>query len=305
MKSTSLFSPEPARGWLPWGALAPFLLILFVAAPVILTDEPFMRWGLVTDRGDPIGPYGLYAFLLIPFAMTGAMVLAWTLLVERRPLKTIGLTPNVGVVSFLRGFAIGGVTIAAVVAAIWAVGGYQADGFAKAFAAPRELMSIGILLLCFMVQASIEEIIFRGWLLSALARKFNVVIAVTLTCVVFTLLHYGPHQQLLVMAASFLFSAFACCWALKARNIWGVMGWHAGWNWLLATGFELPVTGFDAGVSALLVKLVPHGPDIVTGGAEGPEGSLICQIFFVGATALLLWRLRKGASQAQNGSDSG
>lgn len=63
-----------------------------------------------------------------------------------------------------------------------------------------------------------------------------------------------------------------------------------------ATGFELPVTGIDAGVSALLVKLVPHGPDIVTGGAEGPEGSLICQIFFVGAIATLLWRLRKPVS---------
>ncbi|MBK8545732.1 MAG: CPBP family intramembrane metalloprotease [Caulobacteraceae bacterium] len=296
MKPTSLFSPELAKGWLPWGALAPFLLILFVAAPVILTDDPFERWGLATDKGDPIGPYGLYVFLLIPFAMTGALVLAWVLFIERRPLRTIGLTPNVGAVSFLRGLVIGGATIAAVVAGIWAVGGYQADGFARAFAAPRELMSIGILLLCFVVQASVEEIVFRGWLLSVLARKFNVAIAVMLTCLVFTLLHYGPNQQLLVMASSFLFSAFACCWALKARNIWGVMGWHAGWNWLLATGFELPVTGIDAGVSALVVKLVPHGPDIVTGGAEGPEGSLICLIFFAGAIATLLWRLRKPAS---------
>jgi membrane protease YdiL (CAAX protease family) len=298
MKPTSLFSPEPAKGWMPWGALAPFLLILFVAAPVILTDDPFERWGLATDRGDPIGPFGLYVFLLVPFAMTGALVLAWVLFVERRPLRTIGLTQN-GAAPFVHGLAIGAATIAAVVAAIWAVGGYQADGFARAFATPRDLMSVGILLLCFVVQASIEEIIFRGWLMSALARKFNVAIAVTLTCVVFTLLHYGPNQQLLVMAASFLFSAFACCWALKARNIWGVMGWHAGWNWLLATGFELPVTGIDAGVSALLVRLVPNGPDMITGGAEGPEASLICLIFFAGGSTILLWRLYAGAGQTQ------
>ena len=25
MKPTSIYSPEPAKGWLPWGALAPFL----------------------------------------------------------------------------------------------------------------------------------------------------------------------------------------------------------------------------------------------------------------------------------------
>jgi len=295
MKKTSLFSPEPAKGWIPWGALAPFLLIFFVAAPVILTDEPFIRWGFVDNRGDPIGAYGLYAFLLIPFAITGALVLAWVTFVERRPLRTIGLTSSGGAMSFARGIAIGIATIGAVVAAIWAAGGYQPDGFASAFFAPRDLISIGILFLCFAVQASVEEIIFRGWLMSVLARKFNVALAVILTCAVFTLLHYSRGQEPLITAGVFLFSAFACLWALKARNIWGVMGWHVGWNWLLATGFELPVTGFDAGVSALLVKLVPHGPDLLTGGSQGPEGSVVCLTFFVGGVATLLWRLRNSA----------
>jgi membrane protease YdiL (CAAX protease family) len=221
--------------------------------------------------------------------------------VERRPLSTIGLTPSAGAMSFARGLAIGIATIGAVVAAIWAAGGYQPDGFASAFFAPRDLISIGILFLCFVVQASVEEIIFRGWLMSALARRFNVALAVILTCAVFSLLHYSRGQELLITAGTFLFSVFACLWALKARSIWGVMGWHIGWNWVLATGFELPVTGFDAGVSALVVKLVPRGPDILTGGAQGPEGSVVCLIFFVCATATLLWRLRKTAHQVRSG----
>jgi uncharacterized protein len=295
MKTTSLFSQEPAKGWIPWGALAPFLLIFFVAAPVLLTDAPFIEWGFVDDRGNPIGARGLYAFLLIPFAMTGALVLAWVLFVERRPLRTIGLTPGGGASSFARGLAIGFATIGAVVAAIWAAGGYQPRAFASAFFTPHDLIRIGILFLCFVVQAGVEEIIFRGWLMSALARKLNVALAVILTCAAFTFLHYSRGQEPLVTANVFLFSAFACLWALKARNIWGVMGWHVGWNWLLATGFALPVTGFDMGVSALLVKLVPYGPDILTGGSHGPEGSAICLIFFVGAVATLLWRIRSRA----------
>ncbi|HBK90183.1 MAG TPA: CPBP family intramembrane metalloprotease domain-containing protein [Parvularcula sp.] len=295
MKTTSLFSQEPAKGWVPWGALAPFLLIFFVAAPVLLTDEPFMRWGLVDDRGDPIGAIGLYAFLLIPFAMTGALVLAWVLFVERRPLRTIGLTPGGGAMAFARGLGIGVATIGSIVAAIWAAGGYLPRGFAGAFIAPQDLISIGILFLCFAVQAGVEEIIFRGWLMSALARKFNVALAVILTCAVFTFLHYSRGQEPLITVGVFMFSFFACLWALKARNIWGVMGWHIGWNWLLATGFELPVTGFDASVSALLVKLEPHGPDFLTGGSQGPEGSVISLIFFVGASSTLLWRLRNSA----------
>ncbi|MEQ1493529.1 MAG: hypothetical protein ABL932_23595, partial [Terricaulis sp.] len=153
MKKTSLFSPEPAKGWIPWGMLAPFFLIFFVAAPVLLTDEPFIQWGFVDDRGNPIGTVGLYAFLLIPFAITGALVLAWVLLVERRPLSTIGLTPGPGVLSFARGLAIGIATIGAGVAAIWAARGYRSEGFASAFLARRDLISIGILFLCFVVQA--------------------------------------------------------------------------------------------------------------------------------------------------------
>lgn len=297
MKPKALYSSAPARGWLPWGVLAPFLLLVFVIVPVLGTDDAMERMNLVTASGDPIGLLGLYVFLLIPFAMTGALALAWVLFVERRSLSTIGLTSS-GTAPFLRGLAIGVVTIGAVVAAIWAAGGYHADGFGNAFSAPNDLIAIAILLPCFIVQASVEEIIFRGWLMSVLARRFNAAVAVVVTCIVFTLLHYGPGQQVIAMAASFLFSAFACCWAIKAGNIWGVMGWHAGWNWFLATAFELPVTGIDAGVSALVVKLVPQASDLLTGGGEGPEVSVICLLFFASATALLLWRISKARQPA-------
>ncbi|MDX2273806.1 MAG: CPBP family intramembrane glutamic endopeptidase, partial [Hyphomonadaceae bacterium] len=231
--------------------------------------------------------------------------LGWVLLVERRPLSTIGLTSDAGLISFARGLGIGVTTIGAIVATIWAGGGYQARGLADAFFAPHDLVSIGILFLCFAVQAGVEEIIFRGWLMSALARKFNVTLAVILTCVVFTFLHYSRGQEPLTTAGVFLFSVFACLWALKARNIWGVMGWHIGWNWLLATGFELPITGFDAGVSALLVKLVPAGPEILTGGAQGPEASVVCLLFFACAIAMLLWRLRNTTGQSGKGAPVG
>jgi hypothetical protein len=181
------------------------------------------------------------------------------------------------------------------VAAIWLAGGYSAAGFAKALASPGALLKIGFLLVCFAVQSSVEEILFRGWLLSAVARKLNAGLGVALTSIVFMLLHYGPGQHWSIMLGTFLFSLFACAWALKTGNIWGVMGWHAGWNWLLAVGFEVPITGLDARLPALLVKLMPIGPDSLTGGAQGPEGSFFCSLFFAVASAILLWqKLQKG-----------
>jgi hypothetical protein len=88
-----------------------------------------------------------------------------------------------------------------------------------------------------------------------------------------------------------LFGLFTCCWAIAANNVWGVMGWHAGWNWLLGTGFHVPVTGLSVGVPALLVSLSPVGTDLVTGGSQGPEGSLSCTLFFVAGIAFFLLRI--------------
>ena len=290
------FSDEPAKGWLPWGALAPFLAIFFVLIPALATLWPLMTLGLVDARGDPIGTQGFVVFLLLPFALTGLLVLAWVRVVERRPLTTIGLARPGAAPAFGSGLAIGASTIAAVVAASWFAGALDAAGYAPAFASPAALGGIAILLLAFAVQSSAEELLFRGWLLSVVARKFNTLAAVGLTSIVFAFLHFSPGQAWLVTLNLLLFSVFACCWALKAGNVWGVMGWHAGWNWLLATGFELPVTGLDAKLPALVVKLIPNGPAYLTGGPQGPEGSLFCTLFFLAGIAFMTRRRSLGSS---------
>lgn len=290
MNSRAIYSTDPAAGWLPWGLLAPVLTVAFVAAPLLGVSAVLEHFQLLDANGDPIGLEGLVAFLVFPFALIGVVVLAWVRFVERRSLATIGLVGGGWAARFCRGHLVGLATSFAVVAAIRAAGGYNVDGYGKAFGSLHSMLSIAVLMGCFVLQASAEELLFRGWLLSATARKFNVLIAVVLTSITFALLHYGPQQHWLVTLNTFLFSVFACCWSLKAGNIWGVMGWHAGWNWLLATGFELPVTGFDAGLPALIARLVPTGPVPLTGGTQGPEGSVICGLFFAAASALLAWR---------------
>lgn len=293
MKSTAIYSPEPAKGWLPWGAFAPFLCILLVAVPSIPVSLVLEHFHLEDAKGDPLGLSGLFALLIFHFVAMGLALFAWVLLVERRPLATLGLAVQGKTVKFLKGFSIGMATISTVVFAIWAAGGLEAEKFAPALRSPGALLNIGLLLICFAVQSSVEEIVFRGWLLSAVAGKFNIPIAVVLNSLVFAFLHYSPHLPVLVIVSTLLFAVFTCCWVLKTRNIWGVMGWHTGWNWLLATGFELPVTGIDAKQPALLVRMIVRGPDYLTGGAQGPEGSYLCSVFFLGASAFLLWRIRR------------
>jgi len=296
MSRVALYSPEPARGWLPWIWLVPILMILFNAVPVIALDDWMEARQWSTPRGDPIGLPGLHALLWIGFVPTLLLVLAWVRFVERRSLASIGLVGPAPLKTFAQGLAIGMGTIALVVSAIWAAGGLRATGWGLAWQSPQSLLQVALLLPGFMLQSSVEEVMFRGWMQSVLARKAGVAVAVVLVALVFTLLHFSPNQRWLVMLSSFLLSLFASAWALRTGNVWGVMGWHAGWNWLLATGFELPVTGIDAQLPALLVALQPSGVDALTGGAEGPEGSYLCSVFFILAIA------RIGARRTGRGS---
>lgn len=283
----SIYSAEAARGWIPWGLFAPVLCLIFIVVPS-LGIAPFLQgFGWLDQNLDPVGPVGLAAWLTFDFFACGLLVILWVVLIEQRSLSTIGLKPAEAR-SFASGVLIGVATISGVVAAIWAWGGYEAGAVLKAFQADGALMNIGLLALAFAVQASVEEIVFRGWLLSAITRKLGIVVAVVLSSALFTLLHYGPGQAFLVTANVYLFALFACAWAIKTGNIWGVMGWHAGWNWMLAVGFEVPVTGLDAHIPALAVALHAQGSADITGGAQGPEGSIFCMIFFVAAIAGLL-----------------
>jgi uncharacterized protein len=278
----SIYDMEPARGWIPWGLFAPVLCFIFILATTLGVSFALRDFGLFDAALEPVGLNGLLAMLVIDFGAGGLLVILWVVLVEQRSLSTIGLKPAAAS-SFLSGYVIGGATIAGVVGAIWVWGAYEAGAALKAFAAEGALARIGLLALGFIVQASVEEIMFRGWLLSAITRKLGLVVAVLLSSMLFSALHYGPGQLPLVTANTFVFALFACAWAIRTQNIWGVMGWHAGWNWLLAVGFELPVTGIDVHMPALIVALHPQGIGDVTGGAQGPEGSIFCTIFFVAA----------------------
>ncbi|WP_260678425.1 hypothetical protein [Stenotrophomonas maltophilia] len=59
MSPVALYSPDPARGWLPWAWLTPILMILFNAVPVMALDGWMQSQHWSTPRGDPIGLAGL------------------------------------------------------------------------------------------------------------------------------------------------------------------------------------------------------------------------------------------------------
>lgn len=287
MKQT-IFSPEPHRGWLPWAWLSPVVCILLVAFSSVPLDYGLEWIGLVDAEGEPRSTIGFCLLLLAPFAAMGAAVWAWSRFVERRSLATLGLTGARRLRKHLSGLAIGIGMMALAIMSIWIAGGYVSKDVLPAFSSPASLFWIAILLPCFVFQSGVEEFIFRGWLLSTATRRWNLAAGFIASSTAFTFLHFSPHQPVRDIAMAFIFGLFACAWAWRAGSIWGVMGWHAGWNWLTGVGFAVPITGLDLQLPALLVELTPSGPDVLTGGPAGPESSMLTIGLLAAATLLLL-----------------
>jgi uncharacterized protein len=122
-----------------------------------------------------------------------------------------------------------------------------------------------------------------------MARRINLPVAVLVNATLFALFHFNPAHPVLSMTGTFVIALFFCAWVLRSRNLWGVMGWHAGWNWLLAVGFDLPLSGIDAGLPSLVASLRSAGPAWLSGGEQGPEGSVVCTVLVALAT-LEIWR---------------
>jgi len=294
-----IFSEETPKGWLPPSIAAPFICIFLVALSSLPFDFGLEYLGVTDAKGSPRGPLG-FCLLLVSFIALGLAVLGWVRWVEKRSLASAGLCGDGGLKKFLTGLAVGIAMMGAIVTAIALSGGYRLADLAPAFASPAALGWIALLLLGFVVQASVEEFVFRGWLFSTVMRRWNMTAAFILSSAAFTFVHFSPRATLLELVMTFIFAIFACAWVRRSNSIWGVMGWHVGWNWFGGTGFDVPITGLDVGLPALIVKLVPVGPAYLNGAGEGPEGSVFTLALLTVASISLLLLAR---SRGRNGID--
>ena len=287
-----IFSDETPKGWIPPGIAAPFICILLVATSMLPGDLGLSHLRLTDPMGAPRGPLG-FCLLLASFIAMGLAASGWVRWVERRSLASIGLCGHQRHKKFLAGLAVGLTMMGAIVTAIALSGGYRVADLAPAFASPAALGWIALLLAGFAVQASVEEFVFRGWLFSTVMRRLNTAAAFLLTAAAFTFVHFSPRTPLMILVMTFVFSIFASAWARRSNSIWGVMGWHTGWNWFAGTGFDVPITGLDTQLPALVAKLVPVGPAYLNGAGEGPEGSIYTLALLTAASAGLLLLARQ------------
>jgi membrane protease YdiL (CAAX protease family) len=220
---------------------------------------------------------------LVAAALGTAGYLAYVKRVERRaPAELAG--PRVAG-ELARGGAFGAGLLLAVLAVLAACGAYRLTGSGEWSVLVKPAAEM-------VLVALVEEIVFRGVLFRILEEARGTVFAFVLSSLLFALAHL-PNDAItpLAIANTATAGAMFCAAYMATRRLWLAIGLHFSWNFLSDAVFSLPTSGHAANG---LLRGRLSGPDWLSGGPYGVEGSALTLVAMVLATAWLLRRARQG-----------
>lgn len=152
----------------------------------------------------------------------------------------------------------------------------------------RELATV----LAVLVPAAFaEELMIRGYLLSALADGIGRVGALILTSVVFALLHVSnPGMEPGALVVVGLAGVFLGAIRFATSSLYAAWAAHLAWNVVLGLVLHALVSGTEMAAAGWQTR--DTGPDWATGGTWGPEGGVPAALGLLVATWYLIGRHR-------------
>ncbi|MEX2805604.1 lysostaphin resistance A-like protein [Streptococcus sp. H31] len=217
---------------------------------------------------------------LFGFIFITLIVICWTRLIEGSPWQGFGFSKRKALKDFIWGWILGAGLLSLCVLIMALLGGVT---FEISSLSVKTFCQLLVLIPAWSVQGHAEETLVRGWFFTSIAVKHKIVTAVIASSLFFAAIHMGNDGlSLLPVLDLVVFGILASLYLLKTGSIWGISGLHAAWNCFQGNVFSFPVSGSSAGTA--LIKVSQQGPDWLSGGNFGVEGSLISilvQIIFI------------------------
>ncbi|HEV1284564.1 MAG TPA: type II CAAX endopeptidase family protein [Bryobacteraceae bacterium] len=266
-----------------------------------MTEEPKKHdlLGLILRVGlfVLIGWLSLQIFGVILFFLTGNKVITATMatfaaaalanaitvrIYERGQLSAIGLGwRKTSSREFVLGLGSGAGAACAVLLPPISTG---AAFFAKVPASEHIWASVALVLFVLLFAAFGEEMLFHGYAFQLLIRRVGAFATILPAAVIFGLAHmFNENSTWLGIGNTMLFGVLFGYAYLRTSSLWLPIGLHFGWNVVLPL-FGANLSGFTMGVTGYELRW--KTTDLVSGGAYGPEGSvlttaIVVALFFV------------------------
>lgn len=235
------------------------------------------------------------------FSLVLAVVAAFVMSkIERRAFRDYGMPLRGRTLwRFWHGAAGGFVAISAVLLVVFALGDFRISGLATH---GRDLaIASAAWLLPFVVTGLSEEFTFRGYMQYTLTTGIGFWPAAIVTSCLFAGAHtHNSGESPIGIFEVALFAIVFCFVLLRTGNLWWGIGFHAAWDWGETFFYGVPDSGLKAWHPLLASS--SSGPDWLTGGTAGPEGSILTCIALLATAAYVAWRYPRAAYSA--GTDS-
>jgi membrane protease YdiL (CAAX protease family) len=224
------------------------------------------------------------------------LFLAWVMSkIERRKLGAYGLPlQRSAFPEFIRGYFIWGFLPLALLLSI--LRALHVFYFGNVSPLSSQILGWGVLwFFFFLLVGFFEEYAFRGYFLYTLADGIGFWPAAIIQAILFAWVHMGNGGETRVgIIAAGVFALFAAATLWRTGNLWLAVGAHAGWDWGQSFFFGVNDSGLQVPGHLFNPHLAP-GPDWLTGGSVGPEGSVVTLVLWVlmMVVFLLLYRKRR------------
>ncbi len=284
-----------------------YLVSFLVIQGVVAAGVTGMAYLLKSERLGPAGFLRSSEAILLIFALGALPVAGVTQLfvrfLDRRTLASLGVrwplggrrkalrelvTLSLGVVALLGSWLLVLLVLPPGLAMV------RFQGLSRDMAAGRAwwplppALLLPVLLLLFLLQGGIEELVVRGYVYHALRERWRPLVAALASSILFALLHAAnPGVSAAALVNIVLAGLVLSALVERSGSLWGATVAHGVWNFAVSCLLSLPVSGFSL---FHLLKVAVSGDQHATGGSFGPEGSLALTGLGL-PLALFLWRM--------------
>ncbi|MBB2205997.1 CPBP family intramembrane glutamic endopeptidase [Gluconacetobacter takamatsuzukensis] len=176
------------------------------------------------------------------------------------------------------GVAIGFAGAVTLMGTIWVLGGFEITLSPESLTS-RLFIALLAQIVLFGCVALTEEVVFRGYIQRQLTASFGFAGAAITTSCLFGAAHMLGGTSLWGAVEAGALGLALCAMLHRTGSLMLPIGFHAAWDWTETALFGANDSGHAA--STALLRTVPSGADWLTGGTNGPEGSIICMILSV------------------------
>jgi membrane protease YdiL (CAAX protease family) len=298
--------PAPARP--RWHPL--LRSILFLVSFVVVQAVTTLLFALTGLEDDGTG-----AVYVIAFALTVPLLIAVTVLflrfLDRADLRKIGVRPPDGGTGRALRQAVVVPVATVLLIVLWTAlvapfADLRIDGLSEAFrdgpswwSSPAGSVALLVLLLLgFLIQGGVEEWVMRGYIYHALRERWPWWASALVSSVLFSALHgMNPDISAVALLNIVLAGVILAQLVERSGSLWSATLAHGVWNFTVACLLSLNISGVTF-FQLLDVSLA--GPELLTGGGFGPEGSLL--LTGIGLVLMVLLWPRGGRGRERAGA---